>query len=122
MSDNLSPDMTLALLQATQNDKAKVAKNIKNAGQIKDLEKIDKTAREFEAMFISEMMRPMFSGLETAAPFGGGKGEEVFRSLLVNEYGNLTMKAGGIGIADQVREEMIRLQGTMYNTGDENNE
>jgi Rod binding domain-containing protein len=42
--------------------------------------------------------------------FGGGKGEEMYRSLLVEEYGKTIAKAGGVGIADQVKAEMLKLQ------------
>jgi Rod binding domain-containing protein len=42
--------------------------------------------------------------------FGGGQGEKVFRSLLFQEYGKQTAKAGGIGIADMVQKEILRLQ------------
>ncbi|HRQ61624.1 MAG TPA: rod-binding protein [Alphaproteobacteria bacterium] len=42
--------------------------------------------------------------------FGGGKGEEVFKSLLLQEYGKLTAKTGKIGIADAVQNELIKLQ------------
>lgn len=74
-------------------------------------DEIDAVAQEFEAIFLSEMLEPMFSGIETKAPFGGGHGEEVFRGLLIQEYGNAIAAGGGLGIADAVRAELIRAQG-----------
>lgn len=76
-----------------------------------DLKRIDETAREFEAMFMSEMMKPMFEGIKTEAPFGGGKGEEIFRGFLRDEYGKmLAIGNGGLGIAELVKEQLIEMQ------------
>ena len=68
------------------------------------------TARDFESFFISRSLDSMFSGLKTDGPFGGGQGESMFRGILNEEYGKIMGGAGGIGIADAVYREMIRLQ------------
>jgi len=109
MSD-LSPDTTMAILRATQADSGSSAKTLRNAAKNKELEKLERTAQEFEAVFISEMMKPMFEGISTEAPFGGGKGEEVFRSMMIQEYGKLLSQTGSVGIADSVKEQMIQMQ------------
>lgn len=71
---------------------------------------IDKTAKDFEGMFMSQMMQPMFDGLTVDPLFGGGNGEKVMRSFLVQEYGKLASNSGHLGIADAVKKEMIRAQ------------
>ena len=75
-----------------------------------DPKAIRASAEEFEAVFVSQMLTHMFESVETDPLTGGGSGEEVFRSLLVNEYGKSIAKSGGIGIADHVQREMLRLQ------------
>ncbi|MBA4274687.1 MAG: chemotaxis protein [Alphaproteobacteria bacterium] len=75
-----------------------------------DASKIDATAQEFEAQFIAQMMENMFSTIQTNSEFGGGQAEEVYRSLLVNEYGKMIARTGGVGVADHVKREMIRMQ------------
>lgn len=70
----------------------------------------EQTAKEFEAMFVSEMLSHMFSGLETDPVFGGGQGEDMFRSLLVTEYGKEIAKGPGLGISDQIQKMMIEMQ------------
>lgn len=67
-------------------------------------------AEEFEAVFLSAMMQHMFAGIETDGPFGGGRSEETWRSLLVEEYGKSIAAAGGIGIADEIARELLALQ------------
>ena len=71
---------------------------------------IRKTAQEFEAVFLSELLAPIFEHLETDQLGGGGEGERAFRPLLVQEYAKEFAKAGGIGIADSVTRELLRLQ------------
>lgn len=69
-----------------------------------------KTASEFESMFLSQMLEHMSSGLKTDGMFGGGPGEEMFRSLLNQEYAGMLSKRGGIGIADYVYRQILALQ------------
>lgn len=110
MTGSLSPDTTLALLQVGQSDTSKAAKSLKDAQKSKDMDEVMATAREFEAVFISEMMKPMFEGTQLEAPFGGGKGEEIFQGMMLQEYGKILSQTGGIGLADHVRDQMINLQ------------
>jgi Rod binding domain-containing protein len=73
-------------------------------------EKGREAAVEFEGFFIASALESMFSGIETDGLFGGGHGEQVFRSMLLQEYGKSIAERGGIGIADSVQREIIRLQ------------
>ncbi len=88
------------------------------SGQTED--EMGKVAREFEAVFISEMMRPMFEGLEVDPMFGGGRGEEVFKGMLIDEYGKGMARAGGIGLADHIKQQLIHLQESQGKTAGEN--
>ncbi len=86
---------------ATASSAAELAKR----GQIKE------TAQKFEASFLSSMLQQMFQGVETAAPFGGGPGEAMFRSFLTEAMAKQMTKAGGVGIAAEVQREMLKMQG-----------
>jgi len=68
------------------------------------------TARQFEAMFISQMLQPMFAGLTADPAFGGGEAENQWRSMMVDEYGKSVAAHGGFGIADAVMKVMIHAQ------------
>jgi Rod binding domain-containing protein len=68
------------------------------------------TAEAFEASFLSQMLKPMFEGLSTEAPFGGGEAEGTWRGFLVEAMAKQTVRGGGIGLADQVVAEMLRMQ------------
>ena len=69
-----------------------------------------KVGRQFESMFLSEMLQPMFAGLKTDGLFGGGHGEQMFRSLQIDEYAKGLTASGGIGIAAAVQREILRMQ------------
>lgn len=75
-----------------------------------DEKKIKKAAQDFEAFFIGQMMQSMTEGLETDAYFGGGHGEEMWRSMLNQEYGKEVAKSGRLGIATPVMASMLRAQ------------
>lgn len=74
------------------------------------MKQIKETAQQFEAVFLSEMLRPMFANIEASEPFGGGSGEKIYRDMQVDEYGKAIARAGGIGLADNVMREMIKMQ------------
>ncbi len=68
------------------------------------------TAEAFEASFLSQMLKPMFEGLSTDGPFGGGEAESTWRGFMIEAMAKQTVKAGGIGLADQVVAQMLKMQ------------
>lgn len=82
-----------------------------DVADVKTREQAAAVARQFERMFIAEMLAPMFQGLETDGPFGGGRAEATFRPMLLDQYADAIARGGGIGIADSVLKEILRMQG-----------
>ena len=81
-----------------------------SAQSARSLSSIEQAAQEFEAIMLTAMLKPVFESLERPAPFGGGAGERAWQGLLVEEYTKEIAASGGIGIADQVRAELMRQQ------------
>jgi Rod binding domain-containing protein len=75
-----------------------------------DMEAVRKSAESFESMFISQMLQPMFETIDTGGMFGGGNAEKMWRSMMVDEYGKMVTKSGGIGVADSVMKVMLANQ------------
>ncbi len=73
-------------------------------------DEIRAAAEDFEAVFLAEMLRPMFESLQTDGMFGGGSSERVYQSFMVQEYGKSMAKANSIGIADMVERELLKMQ------------
>ena len=80
------------------------------SGAAKTADQAEKAAQEFEAVFIGQMLSAMFEGVKTDGPFGGGPGESIFRSLMVDHYAKTIAGQGGFGLADQVKREILRMQ------------
>ncbi len=74
------------------------------------LAKIDSAAKDFESVYAGEMIKPMFETVKTDPMFGGGKGEDAFKSLLLQQYGKKIADTGELGLAKYVKAEMIRMQ------------
>jgi Rod binding domain-containing protein len=67
-------------------------------------------AEQYEAFFIYQLLENMSAGLKTDGPFGGGQAEATWRSQLNDEYSKVISKRGGIGLADVLQREILRLQ------------
>lgn len=79
-------------------------------GKAANLESVRKTAKDFEAFFLTQMMEYMFEGIATDGAFGGGFSEGIFRSFMLQEYGKTLANAGGFGLGDAVMKEILTLQ------------
>lgn len=67
-------------------------------------------AETFESFFLAQVMQNMYAGISTGGPFGGGASEGIYRSLLNERYSEAISNRGGIGIADAVYREILRMQ------------
>ena len=72
---------------------------------------IKKSAQDFEASFLTNTLGSMFEGVTVSEPFGGGEGEQQFRSFLNEAMAKQIVKKGGIGVAASVQKEMLKMQG-----------
>ena len=75
-----------------------------------DKAKARKAAEDFEAVFLAQMLNTMSEGIKTDSMFGGGQQEQMFRGMLYDKYAESIAKRGGIGVADQVYKEILKLQ------------
>ncbi len=71
---------------------------------------VGKAAQEFEAVFLSQMLSQMWQGVGADETFGGGEAENTWRGMMIEEYGKQIAKGGGVGLADEVKAAMIRMQ------------
>jgi Rod binding domain-containing protein len=82
-----------------------------NAASEAQKAKAKDAAQKFESQFLSSMFQQMFQGLQSDGPFGGGFGEEMFRSVMTDAMAKQVVKAGGVGVADTVQREILKMQG-----------
>lgn len=107
---NLEGNTSIALMQAAQQDSQDKLHGAKQAATDKDMKRINEVAKDFEAMFMTEMLKPMFEQIKPDERFGGGKGEEIFNGMMLQEYGKMMAERGELGIADAVKGQLIQMQ------------
>jgi peptidoglycan hydrolase FlgJ len=74
------------------------------------LGKMRAQAEELEGVFLNTLMSQLFSSIETEGDFGGGFAEETWRSMQSEQYAAAMAETGGIGLADQLVSELMKLQ------------
>lgn len=73
-------------------------------------EQMDKVSSDFESMFVSQMLEQMFGDSLGDDAFGDKETSEIYKSMMVDQYGKQIANAGGIGIAAYVKQELLKLQ------------
>jgi Rod binding domain-containing protein len=81
-----------------------------NAPASNNNEDLRKAAVQFTGVFMSQMFGHMFDGVGTDKMFGGGQGEEMFHSVLTDEYGKAAAKQGAGGLTDKIMHALIAQQ------------
>jgi Rod binding domain-containing protein len=72
---------------------------------------IEKSAQDFTAVALGEMLSPMFDTMQTdGGSFGGGQGEAAWRPMFVQEIAKSLAGNGGLGITDIVSQAMLKMQ------------
>lgn len=72
---------------------------------------IEKKAKEFEAIMLTEFLKPMFDSAKAPSLFGGDNAEQsIFGGMLQEKYAEAISERGGIGIADHVKAALISIQ------------
>lgn len=75
-----------------------------------NMSEIDKAAEDFEAVFLSQMLEHMMHGVDMDPMGEGGASDDIYKSMLIDEYAKLMSRTGGIGVAAHVKREMIAMQ------------
>jgi Rod binding domain-containing protein len=68
-----------------------------------------RVARRFEAQALGALLKPVF-GEAPKGLLSGGAAEAQWRPMMVEQYARSWSDRGGVGIADAVFREMLRMQ------------
>jgi|GEM_PF-5562843 len=85
-------------------------------------EQLRKSARDFEATFIAQMLT--FSGLDKSLTSGGGEEVAAFTSFFIESLADQIADNGGFGLAENFYNRLLKMSGhitdsTGGNVGDE---
>lgn len=84
-------------------------------GDQTDREKLHTVAKQFEAVFLREMLgaarKTSFSGDGSAGDISGSQGMDTFRQLQQEHFADAAADSGAIGLAKVLEEQMARFVG-----------
>lgn len=97
------PLLNMAAISPLKNDGTAHGTGSPNAAKIRE------SAEEFEAVFLSQMLTTMTQELGGAGGVAG-EGGDVYRDMFTQEVAKMISRSGGIGIADSILQEMLKIQ------------
>src|SRR3954466_13131130 len=74
----------------------------------KQRQKLKKISQDFEGLFVGMMMKSMRETIGKDKLTGGGHGDDVYRSMLDQEYAAVAVKRGGFGLAKQIEKDLVK--------------
>ena len=90
---------------------ASAAPAVSRPGTLADPAQVAKSAHDFEAMAIGQLLQPMFDTIDSAhGLFGGGAAEEAWKPMLIQEFAKQITNHGGLGLARPIYDAMQRMQ------------
>ncbi|HVX74035.1 MAG TPA: rod-binding protein [Devosia sp.] len=73
--------------------------------------RLHQQAKDLEGVFLTSLMKEMFSSIKTDDQnFGGGFAEETWRGMQAEQFAGAMAEQGGIGLADQLMPTLLRMQ------------
>ncbi len=104
--DSINPFKSVnpAVIEAQLNSGTSAAGLSEKTGQAA---KLDKAASEFESLFIYQMLKTMRESSMKEDLFSGGKGEEIYTSMLDQEMSVVMSEGEGIGLKKALLEQLL---------------
>jgi Rod binding domain-containing protein len=73
--------------------------------------RVQKAARDFEAIFVRQMLKPLEKTTAAGAGVEAQAGENTYGSMIVGALADAISKAGGLGLADEIGKSLARTLG-----------
>ena len=80
------------------------------AGKKIGKEAAEKVSKDFETLFLSQMLEHMFGESQGDSAFGNEETNDIYRGMMVQEYSKSIVAGGGIGIAGYIQRELLKTQ------------
>jgi len=69
-------------------------------------EKNKQIARDFESLFLAQMLEHMYGESSGSELFGGEESQDIYKSMMVEQYGKAISARGGIGLAEYIEKSL----------------
>ncbi len=80
----------------------------------KDLKKDEKykkmleQTKDLEAVLVSVMIEPMFPRGKESGLYGGGNSSDIYRSMMIQQYGKILSKGNSMGLAENIAKNLTK--------------
>jgi len=82
----------------------------KETGKDRDEKKMKDACREFESLFVYQMLKEMRATVPKTGLFGGGRAEEVFTSMLDEQLSRELSREKGIGLSGLLLHQLNQVK------------
>ncbi len=72
----------------------------------KEKEKLKKACKDFEALFVNQLMKEMRKTVKKSGFMDGGNAEKIFQSMLDEKYAEAIADSGEMGLADMMYRQI----------------
>ncbi len=69
-------------------------------------ERLVDQARDLESVMVSVMVEPMFPKGKESGLYGGGNGNDIYRMMMIQEYGKILSRSNSLGVADNIAKNL----------------
>jgi peptidoglycan hydrolase FlgJ len=94
-----------------QNNVSRVDSIASKASRESELGKVRQLSKDFEAVFLEQMLRTMRSSVQKSGLIDGGNAEEIYRSMLDGEYAKLMAAQGASGLSQMIERQLLQTMG-----------
>jgi flagellar protein FlgJ len=94
-----------------QGQASRVDSMTSQASREHDFAKIKQLSKDFEAVFLEQMLRTMRSSVQKSGLIDGGNAEEIYRSMLDGEYAKIMAGQGTSGLSQMIERQLLQTMG-----------
>jgi len=77
----------------------------KNLSREEKLKKLKESAKDFESIFVNNLLKVMRSTIQKTNLISGGNAENIYQGMLDEEYSKIIVKRSDFGFAKQIYEQ-----------------
>ncbi len=105
-------DVKAAMLNSVdQSQASRVDSMTSQASREHNVAKVKQLSKDFEAVFLEQMLRTMRSSVQKSGLVDGGNAEEIYRSMLDGEYAKIMAGQGTSGLSQMIERQLLQTMG-----------
>ena len=87
----------------------KAAESVKKQDQVEGSDKLEQACKDFESLFVAQMMQQMRKTVPQEGLFNGGRAEKIYTEMLDSEMAKSISNHRGVGLAAMMYRQLSAL-------------